>query len=55
MLGRYQAVTALDIRDAAAAVLRSDNRVILTYLPDLPPADTSVVDDHAAVDEEVAA
>ena len=40
---------------SSAAVLRSDNRVILTYLPELPPADTSVVDDHVAVDEEVAA
>jgi predicted Zn-dependent peptidase len=42
MLGRYLAVTADQIREVAAQVLRPDNRVVLTYLPELPPADTSV-------------
>jgi predicted Zn-dependent peptidase len=55
MLGRYQAVGAENIRDAAAAVLRPDNRVVLTYLPDLPAADTSVADETESIDEEVAA
>jgi predicted Zn-dependent peptidase len=38
MLDRYLIVTAEDIREVAAAVLRSDNRVVLTYLPDVPTA-----------------
>ncbi len=33
MLGRYLAVSAADIRDVCAAVLRPDNRAVLTYLP----------------------
>jgi predicted Zn-dependent peptidase len=33
MLDRYLSVTADQIRDVAAAVLRPDNRVVLTYLP----------------------
>lgn len=33
MLPRYLAVTAEQIRDVARAVFRSDNRVVLTYLP----------------------
>ena len=55
MLGRYLAVTADDIRDAAAAVLREDNRVVLTYLPESQPANSNVLDEPATVDEEVAA
>jgi predicted Zn-dependent peptidase len=66
MLPRYLAVTAEQIRDVSAAVFRPDNRVVLTYLPELPPADTAAVDDEAAresdaepagqeSDEEVAA
>jgi predicted Zn-dependent peptidase len=55
MLGRYLAVTADDIREAAAAVLRKDNRVVLTYLPEVQPADSNVLDAAMAVDEEVAA
>ena len=39
MLPRYLAVTAEQIRTAAADVFRADNRVVLTYLPELPPAD----------------
>jgi predicted Zn-dependent peptidase len=33
MLGRYLAVTADGIQDAAAGVFRADNRVVVTYLP----------------------
>jgi predicted Zn-dependent peptidase len=33
-LPRYLSVTADQIRDVAGAVFRSDNRVVLTYLPD---------------------
>ncbi|HET9456470.1 MAG TPA: pitrilysin family protein [Candidatus Limnocylindrales bacterium] len=53
MLGRYLAVTADDIRSAAAAVFRPDNRVVLTYVPERPPADSAVLDDARA--EEAAA
>ena len=41
MLPRYLAVTADQIRDVAADVFRADNRVVLTYLPELPPAETA--------------
>ncbi len=33
LLPRYLAVTADQIRDAARAVFRADNRVVLTYVP----------------------
>ena len=39
MLERYLSVTAERIRAAAAEVFRDDNRVVLTYVPALPPAD----------------
>ena len=62
MLPRYLAVSAEDIRSIAADVFREDNRVVLTYLPELTPADTASeteADPHAAStadeDEEVAA
>ena len=57
MLGRYLAVTADRIREVAASVFRPDNRLVLTYVPAAPPADSSVVDvdDSATVDEEIAA
>jgi len=55
MLGRYLAVTPEAIRDVAAIVLRPDNRVVLTYLPELPPADSAVVAETEEVDQEVAA
>ena len=51
MLARYLAVTAERIRDVAAGVFRTDNRVVVTYLPELPHADSAVVSDE----EEVAA
>jgi predicted Zn-dependent peptidase len=61
MLPRYLAVTAEDIRSIAADVFREDNRAILTYLPELPPADTASETEPDAQaagladDEEVAA
>jgi predicted Zn-dependent peptidase len=51
-LGRYLAVTAEDIQSISAEVFRKDNRVVLTYLPDLPPADTAAVDADADSDAE---
>jgi len=69
MLPRYLSVTAEQIQSVAADVFRADNRVILTYLPELPPADaasgtadetseepaTDTTEDGSAEDEEVAA
>jgi predicted Zn-dependent peptidase len=55
MLDRYLAVTPEAIRDVAATVLRPDNRVVLTYLPEIPPADSAIVDEPVEIDEEVAA
>lgn len=60
MLTRYLAVTPEAIMEVAAATFRADNRLVLTYLPELPPADAASVDDAAtaddsAVDDEVAA
>jgi predicted Zn-dependent peptidase len=53
MLPRYLAVSAADIQAVSASVFRSDNRVVLTYLPEIPPADSAVSD--PADGEEVAA
>jgi predicted Zn-dependent peptidase len=50
-LGRYLSVTPGRIRDVAAEVFRPDNRVVLTYLPEMPVAD----DDIEPADEEEAA
>jgi zinc protease len=47
MLGRYLAVTAEQIQAVSRDVFRSDNRVVLTYLPQLPPAETATTDDRA--------
>ena len=63
MLERYLSVTSDRIREVAAAVLRPDNRVVLTYVPEQPPAATgsSSADgatahaDEAEEQEEVAA
>jgi predicted Zn-dependent peptidase len=55
MLGRYLAVTPAAIRDVSATVLRPDNRVVLTYLPEVPPADSAEIAEPIAIDEEVAA
>jgi zinc protease len=51
MLPRYLAVRPEDIRTAAADVFRPDNRVVLTYLPEHPPADSSVLDANARAEE----
>lgn len=50
-LGRYLDVTAERIREVAGAVFRPDNRVIVTYLPEMPVADEAV----EPAGEEVAA
>ena len=58
MLPRYLAVTPEGILDVAGAVYRPDNRLVLTYLPDGPAADSeSLLDESStdAIDEEVAA
>jgi predicted Zn-dependent peptidase len=44
MLGRYLGVTSGDIKSVAEQVFRKDNRVVLTYLPELPSADSAAVD-----------
>jgi zinc protease len=55
MLGRYLAVTADAILEVSAATFRQDNRLVLTYLPETPPAESEAIDADAAEDEEVAA
>jgi predicted Zn-dependent peptidase len=57
MLGRYLAVTPESILSVAAATFRPDNRLVLTYLPETPSADSDVIDAeaHDDADEEVAA
>ena len=55
MLPRYLAVTAEQIRDAARDVFRPDNRVVVTYLPDLRPTDEAIVEGEVEDDAEVAA
>ena len=59
MLPRYLAVTPDAIREVAAATFQPDNRLVLTYLPEIPPADSEANDPEAiatdAADEEVAA
>jgi predicted Zn-dependent peptidase len=58
-LPRYLSVTADQIRQVASEVFVPENRVVLTYLPELPPAETASVDDESeateGADEEVAA
>ena len=57
MLERYLAVTPEAILEAAAATFRPDNRLVLTYLPETPPAESEAIDGEARddADEEVAA
>jgi hypothetical protein len=58
MLPRYLAVTPEAIIDVAASTFRADNRLVLTYLPETPPAEADANDPGAAddaSDEEVAA
>jgi predicted Zn-dependent peptidase len=54
MLPRYLGVTAEQIRSVAAEVFRPDNRVVLTYLPELPPADSAAADETAPADKSEA-
>ena len=53
MLGRYLAVTPEAILEVAAATFRRDNRLVLTYLPEMPPAESEAIDETE--DDEVAA
>jgi zinc protease len=57
MLGRYLAVTPEAILEVSAATFRQDNRLVLTYLPQTPPAESEAIDadDEASGDEEAAA
>jgi zinc protease len=67
MLPRYLGVSKEQIRDVAATTFRADNRVVLTYLPELPPADSASLEsetegapepltgEESAEDDEVAA
>ena len=57
MLDRYLSVTPEAILEVAAATFRSDNRLVLTYLPETPTADSDAfdADAHETSDEEVAA
>ena len=59
MLPRYLSVTPERILQVAAATFRPDNRLVLTYLPEAPAADSDRLDADAAetesADEEVAA
>ncbi|MGK2850720.1 MAG: M16 family metallopeptidase [Candidatus Limnocylindrales bacterium] len=59
MLPRYLAVTPAAILEVAAATFRPDNRLVLTYLPEMPPTESEALDASEAPDaetgEEVAA
>ena len=48
MLPRYLAVTAEEVRDAARAIFRADNRIVLTYVPKTPGATTDESGDEEA-------
>ena len=49
MLGRYLGVDAKAVRTVSAQTFAPDNRVVLTYLPEMPPADDAVEGDEAEV------
>ena len=51
MLPRYLAVTGDQIRDAARAVFRADNRIVLTYVPKTSGATTDDTHDTAETDD----
>jgi predicted Zn-dependent peptidase len=55
MLPRYLSVTAEGILEVAAATFRPDNRLVLTYVPETPPAESDAVDADAAEAREEAA
>ena len=52
MLSRYLAVTPAAILEVAAATFREDNRLVLTYLPETPPADAGAVDPDAVAETD---
>ena len=55
LLPRYLSVTAEQIRDAARAVFRADNRVVLTYVPTAADAPDDAPDEtERAAGEEAA-
>jgi hypothetical protein len=47
-------VTPADIQAVASDVFRPDNRIVLTYLPEQPPADSAAMSGEGE-SEEVAA
>jgi predicted Zn-dependent peptidase len=55
MLPRYLSITADQIQEVAAATFRADNRVVLTYLPELPPAETASNTEEEAESPDAAA
>jgi predicted Zn-dependent peptidase len=55
LLPRYLSVTGEQIRDAARAVFRADNRVVLTYVPAAADAPDDAPDDAERTAGEVAA
>jgi zinc protease len=57
MLSRYLAVTPEAILEVSASTFRPDNRLVLTYLPETPSAESEAIDADAdeASDEDVAA
>jgi predicted Zn-dependent peptidase len=52
MLGRYLAVDAAAIRDAAEEVFPAEHRVVLTYLPEVAPADEAIEPEEGSSDVE---
>ncbi len=53
-LARYLSVSAMDIQEAAAATLRPDNRVVLTYVPEQSPVDSIALEEPAETEVEAA-
>jgi predicted Zn-dependent peptidase len=49
MLDRYLAVDQAAVQSVSEEVFQAGNRVVLTYLPEIPPADDAVADDEAEV------
>lgn len=55
MLDRYLAVTAEDLRSVAETVFRPDNRLVLTYLPEVITTDGADTTDGTGTTDEAAA
>ena len=53
MLGRYLAVTPERIQAVAGEVFRADNRVVMTYVPSLPPVDAVPEDETPTAHEAI--